>query len=248
MQALKFDLYGRFAHFKNPENNIKLELSYENIPKTVLLGQLGAILGLRGKAQERELGYFEFYKELKDIKVSIVPHSAKFSKHIESFNNSTGFANIVQKTPSNQILRRQILEDVRWTIFILKDSMESRYFDGLYKMLIDRKSAFPLYFGKIEFKTRLGKVELIELKNIDSEVIEKCDSLILNKFIKAIDKDPCENHFIDDENFFIRQDYMPIGYNDIGLYNLEKFTFTNSDIEVEGGEFYKNEDLVLNFY
>ena len=248
MQALKFDLYGRFAHFKNPENNIKLELSYENIPKTVLLGQLGAILGLKGKAEEKELGYLEFYRELKDIKVSIVPHSAKFSKHIESFNNSTGFANKVSKIQATQIIRRQILEDVRWTIFILTDSMESKYFDELYKMLIARTSKFPLYLGKIEFKTRLGKVELVELDEMEVEDVEKCDSIILSKFVTEIDKDPCGNHFIDDDNFFLREDYMPSGYNEIGLYKLEKFIFTNSDIEVKNGEFYKSGNIVLNFY
>jgi CRISPR-associated protein Cas5h len=247
MKSIKFDFYGRFAHFKNPENNIKIELSYENIPKTVLLGQLGAILGLRGKQQEKELGYLEFWEVLKNIKVAIVPHSHKWNKHIESFNNSTGFANTVNKVPSNQILRRQVLENVRWTIFILKDGIEEKYFNELYKMLSARKSKFPLYLGKNEFKARLGEVELVDLEKIDIQKVEKCDSLVLAKFVESIEKEECEEHFIKDE-LFSRKDYTPIGYNKIGLYQLEKIIFTNSYLKISNGEFYENEDMILNFY
>lgn len=247
MEALKFNIGGRFAHFKNPENNIKLEISYDNIPKTALIGQLGAILGLRGKQQEREIGFLEYLEELKDIKVSIVPHSARFNKHIESFNNSTKFANNMVKVPATQIIRRQVLEDVDWTVFILKDSIKKKHFDNLHDMLIARKSKFPLFLGKSEFKARLGKVELVQLEKLTSDEVEKCDSLVMDKFITSIEKDRCDNHFIKDD-LFIRKDYMPVGYNEIGLYNLEKFIFTNSDIEVKNGEFYKIEDMVLNFY
>ncbi|MGL4761025.1 MAG: type I-B CRISPR-associated protein Cas5b [Sarcina sp.] len=247
MKSIRFDFYGRFAHFKNPENNIKIELSYENIPKTVLLGQLGAILGLRGKQQEKELGYLEFWEVLKNIKIAIIPHSPKWNKHIESFNNSTGFANLVSKVPSNQILRRQVLENVRWTIFILKDGLEEKYFDELHQMLLSRKSKFPIYLGKNEFKARLGEVDLVELEKIDVKEIEKCDSLVLAKFVEEIEREECEEHFLKEE-LFLRNDYSPVGYNEIGLYNLEKIIFTNSYLKISQGEFYKNEEIILNFY
>ena len=244
MEALKFDLYGRYAHFKNPENNKKIEISYDNIPKTVLLGQLGAILGLKGKQQERELGYIEYVEELKNTRVSIIPHKAKFKKHIDELVNSTGFAN----SGENQILRRQILEDVRWSIFILKDSVKENHFAELYKMLMVRKTRFPLYLGKNEFRARISEVELVNLDIIDIDNIEKCDSLIKNNCIDEIIKQNCGNHFIEESELFLRNDYLPVDYNKAGLYNLEKFTFTNCDIEVSTGKFYTYDNLVLNFF
>lgn len=106
MEALKFELFGKVAHFKNPESNIKIELSYENIPKTVIMGVLGALIGLRGRQHFKKLGYIEYWEELRDLKVSIIPGKPKWRKHIDNLNNSTGFGN----DGDMQNLNRQILK------------------------------------------------------------------------------------------------------------------------------------------
>ena len=65
MEAIKFNLSGKLAHFKNPENNYYIEFTYGNIHKPALLGLLGAMIGLRGRKQAKNLGYIEYYKKLK---------------------------------------------------------------------------------------------------------------------------------------------------------------------------------------
>ena len=245
MDAIKFDLCGKNAHFKNPENNINIEVSYDNIPKTALVGSLGAILGLRGRQHERELGYLEYLEELKGIKVSIIPHKPRWRKYIDEMNNSTGFANI----GGNQIIRKQILEDVRWTIFIQKEGIKEEYWNTLSKMLEERTSNFPIFLGKKEYKARISDFEIVNIEKInDIEKIEKCDSLAIRKLINEVEKIKAKNHYLKSSNLFLREDYLPVGFNKIGLYTLEKFIFTNSYLDIKNGEFYECGKLILNFF
>ena len=48
MKAIKFNLSGKFAHFKKPDVNSYAYFTYSHIHKVALLGILGAILGLKG--------------------------------------------------------------------------------------------------------------------------------------------------------------------------------------------------------
>lgn len=242
MEALKFDLYGKVAHFKNPEYNLKVEISYDNIPKPVVVGILGAILGLRGRESAKELGYIEYWESLKDIKMAIVPNKARWRKHIDELTNSTGFGN----KGENQILRRQILEDVRWTIYILKDSMNEDNWNKLIGMLSKRKSSYPVYLGKTECMARLSDVSVVSLNGVDKEDVEYCDSIVLDSNIENIEQEKSPEHALATDELFLRKDYYPIEINNKGLYSIDKFIFTNGYIVVKDGVYCRDKNCILN--
>lgn len=242
MEALKFDLHGKVAHFKNPEYNLKVEISYDNIPKTVIIGILGSILGLRGRESARNLGYIEYWEVLKNTKIAIVPSKARWRKHIDELTNSTGFGNAGE----NQIVRRQMLENVKWTIYILRDSLDDDKWTTLTNMLINRKSSYPIFLGKTECKARVGNVEVVTLDDIEKDDVEYCDSILLNSNVEEIENEKCEEHSLSSDELFLRKDYYPVEINEKGLYSIDKFTFTNSYISVKGGTYYKDNNLILN--
>ena len=107
MRAISFKLSARTACFRKPDVNVYAYFTYNNIHKPALFGLLGAIIGLgghtqlhnenRGKKQnqlEYNHGYPEFYEKLQHLKVSITPLAPNgyFSKKIQVFNNSVGYA------------------------------------------------------------------------------------------------------------------------------------------------------------
>ncbi|MBW2164605.1 MAG: type I-B CRISPR-associated protein Cas5, partial [Deltaproteobacteria bacterium] len=116
MKAISFELSGKTAFLKKPDVNVHTCFTYNNIHKPVLLGMLGAVLGLGGHNQlfnknkkieeenkklkgknkkQRDDGYPEFYEKLKNLRISIVPltENGYFSKKIQVFNNGVGYAN-----------------------------------------------------------------------------------------------------------------------------------------------------------
>lgn len=103
---IKFTLSGPFAFFKNKENT-KTNNSYQVIPKTYVLGGLGAILGLKGfmnyqwdnqdlnnNVLNLESNLKETYKSLKEIDKKInninkqINDSTKLSKELNSNNQN----------------------------------------------------------------------------------------------------------------------------------------------------------------
>ena len=120
MYCLKFLLKGKHAFFKYPNFNI-INFTYSHIHKPALLGLLGAIVGYNGyRSISEDDVYPEYYKKLKNLKISIVPKSERFIKTYYTFNNTSGTA-CNTKRIENLVTTFQILENVQWDIYILDD-------------------------------------------------------------------------------------------------------------------------------
>ena len=139
MKAICFKLSGKTACFRKPDVNVYAYFTYNNIHKPALLGLLGAVIGLGGYTQlfekNRDLkkgslgyddGYPEFYEKLQYLKVSITPLAPNgyFSKKIQVFNNSVGYASFEQG--GNLVVLEQWLENPAWQIMILDDGKIGR--------------------------------------------------------------------------------------------------------------------------
>ncbi len=191
MKALSFELSGKTACFRKPDVNQYAYFTYNNIHKPVLLGLLGAILGYGGytqlhnenrtieeenknikkKADKKDLnnGFSEYYEKLKDLKISITPSvpNGYFSKKIQVFNNSVGYANAVgakleERSKSyNLVVREQWLENPSWKIMILDD--ESQEYMKLKEYLTKGKTVYIPYLGKNDHPAKLTEVKEIEL-------------------------------------------------------------------------------------
>ena len=177
MRALKFNLSGNMACFRKPEINASTYLTYSCIHKVALLGILGSIIGLDGynqiKKKKGEIILREFYKELKDLKVSIVAPRKNIVQHIMSFNNSTGIAS--QEDGGNLIVKETVLSNPSWDIYILDDG--NKYFKEICSYILNERSHFIPYLGRNDYMAFINDFKIIELDNVDEEIVVY-DSLI----------------------------------------------------------------------
>ena len=131
MYCLKFLLKGKHAFFKYPNFNI-INFTYSHIHKPALLGLLGAIVGYNGyRSISEDDVYPEYYKKLKNLKISIVPKSERFIKTYYTFNNTSGTA-CNTKRIENLVTTFQILENINeyFYVFSLPKELDN---DLLYK-------------------------------------------------------------------------------------------------------------------
>lgn len=214
MEALRFKLRGRTAFFKIPEVNTYGYFTYGNIHKPVLLGMFGAILGYDGYKDGYE-DFPDYYKKLRNLKVSVVPESLNgyFSKKVQIFNNSVGYAN-----HDGGILnvKEQWLEEPCWTIYVMIDDDESI---KLAKNIIEKRCVYIPYLGTNDHPAVIENAEKVVMNNMPSSTI---DSLVPSKYAD----------FDWDTAMFKYEEYLPIALNkDTNHYELEKFVFTDAKVE-----------------
>ncbi len=262
MNALSFEIGGKTAIFKKPDVNAYAYFTYNNIHKPALLGILGAIIGLGGYTKLYEdnrglkkgaLGYNdgfpEFYEKLKHLKVSIIPLSENkngyFTKKIQTFNNSVGYASFEQG--GNLVVREQWLENPKWKIIILDDG--TCEYEKLKDYLLNAKAEFIPYLGKNDHIANIDKVEEIVLKEelyleeglyIDSLFIKEDE---ITGFGKDEDK-------IGDEYKppFVFSEFSPVSFQkDFHFYEYKELCFTNCELDntPENTFSYKNKNYVF---
>ncbi|GAB6044918.1 hypothetical protein JCM11957_05160 [Caminibacter profundus] len=223
MKAIKFNLRGKFAHFKIPEVNSYAYFTYSHIHKVALLGIFGAILGLRGY-RNSEGNLPEFYERLKDFKVSIIPKKPYFTKKIHVFNNSVGYAS--DEKGGNLIIREQLLENPSWDILIMEN--ESDEFVELKKRLFEKEFYYIPYLGKNDFPAIIDNVEEITLQKATKPM--QCISLVPRDKIKFIKPSRTK--------IFYYEEYLPIRLKEKYLiYEFEKMVL--SSWIVEGDEMWE---------
>ena len=246
MEVLKFDIFGKFAFFNNPDSNIGTNMTFDQITKTHLLGILGAIIGLRGRQQQRELGTIEWWEELKSVNVAILPHKAMWRKFIDVSNNATGYAN----KRCTQIIKRQILEDVRWTVYIDKLTNKN-YWDKLVYNLQNKQSEYPICLGNNNYFANIDNVNIVNIEKLDASDVIKCDSLFEYENLDDIE----EYVYVDDidtdiEELYVSKQMYPTSLNKLGLYKSKWLMFTNSEITIKDEDnlmFYKDKDKIFSF-
>lgn len=248
MKILKFTLKGKTAFFKKPEVNSYFYFTYGHIHKVALLGIFGAILGYGGYAQHKkqkmQTDYPEFYQQLKDIKISIVPNNDKafISKKIQTFNNSVGYAS--QEQGGNLIVKEQWLEDPSWDIYVLVNDSES---EKLALAIINHQCIYQPYLGKNDHFADIDHIELIE-DVITVSNISKLDCLTPRESIvfEIVDDFDWDESWDDS---FKYEEYLPKTLNiDTHLYQLEPFLYTNMKISKISHTIYQVNNRAIVFY
>ncbi len=243
MKVLKFRLSGDNAFFKKPDVNTYLYFTYSNIHKVALLGILGAIVGYKGYNQmNKNDKYPEFYEKLKDIKVAIEPKEGSrgdFSKKVQIFNNSVGYAS--QEQGGNLIVKEQWLEKPSWNIYILIDSEEA---EKIYDYVTNYKSVFMPYLGKNDHIANIDEIEIYESEKVNDE-IEIINSLCPKSYVDFDD----EVANINDSPYRYKEN-LPIRLNEkTNMYEFETFIYTNMAIEdINDNEIYTVANKNLAFF
>ncbi|MCD6433186.1 MAG: type I-B CRISPR-associated protein Cas5 [Sulfurimonas sp.] len=243
MKAVSFRLSGKTACFRKPDVNQFAYFTYNNIHKPALLGIFGAILGLAGhiqlsnenrrieeenksikkKADKKSLnsGYPEFYEKLKGLKISIVPLAPHgyFSKKIQVFNNSIGYAS--KEMGGNLIVREQWLENPQWQIMILDDGANE--YGKLKEYLMGSKSIFVPYLGKNDHPAKIDEVQELELSSYIDGV--KISSLFIEDKCE-ISKMPPRGEL----SYFFKEVSPMRLQEEYHFYEYENLIFTNHKI------------------
>ncbi|GAU77701.1 type I-B CRISPR-associated protein Cas5b [Fusibacter sp. 3D3] len=233
MEVIRFLISGQTAHFKKPDVNSYCYYTYNHLPKPQLLGILGAVLGLGGYTQQGESQYPEFYEKLQFLKVAVLPIGNKrglFSKKVQTFNNSVGYAS--GETGNNLIVREQWLEDVKWEILIDFTSLEDKDLQGhLKNILLNGEAVYMPYLGKNDHMADITEPFLVEIHEVDGA--ETLESLFkVDDFIFEDDFDD------EDEPPFMFKDYMPVGFTPENMYEFKKIGFTNRRISTSNAKVY----------
>ena len=146
-KLISFDLKAEFGFFKKPDIN-DIYLTYNMLHKPVLLGILGAIVGLQGYQKN---GVFpQYYERLKHLKIGIKPlndDKGNFSKNMVKYNNGTGFAS--NEAGGNLIITEQILIKPAYRCYVLLN-LENEDEKALYDNIMSYKASFAIH-GKNEF-------------------------------------------------------------------------------------------------
>ncbi len=235
MRAISFRLGGKTACFRKPDVNEYAYFTYNNIHKPALLGLLGAIVGYGGYTKlhdsnrglkkdslEYSNGYMEYYERLKNLKISITPlaKNGYFSKKIQTFNNSVGYASF--ETGGNLVVREQWLENPLWQIMILDDKSEE--FAKIKEYLLGTKSVFVPYLGKNDHPATINEVSKIEMSDPDGSFV---DSLFIKNFDSLEDSYQKEGElaylFMEMSPYSLQEEYH--------FYEYKQMIFTNYELE-----------------
>jgi len=225
MEVLKFTLSGKNAFFKKPEVNTYFYFTYNCIHKVAVLGIFGAILGYRGYNQM--LGsddYPEFYEKLKGLKISVVPKSEDgcFSKKVQRFNNSVGYAS--KEQGGNLIVKEQWLENPAWDIYVLVTDEETR---KLSDAILNKRCIYMPYLGKNDHPAEIKEAVIKE----GIKVIEKSGAIQSLAPSKNLELDFDEEEFEISETLFKYEEFLPIALNPkTHLYETERFVYSNMGI------------------
>lgn len=228
MKALKFDLSGRNAFFKNPEVNTYCYFSYGHIHKPALLGIFGSILGYKGYEHKYDI-FPEYYNKLQNLKVSIIPKSISFKSKIQTYTNTVGYAS----SEGTLIVKEQWLENPSWRIYVMIKGEES---ENLADNILNQECVYTQYLGKNDHLAILKNVEMVELeeKNIKDE---KIDCLLIKD-------DFCFNLY---NATFRYEEYLPQSLTPrTNHYELKRFILT--DATVKNAKVLKDKEKNIVFY
>lgn len=251
MKALCFTLGGKTAFFKKPEVNSYYYFTYGNLHKNALLGMFGAILGYGGYTQQfqkdgqkkgLQRGYPEFYEKLEKLHISIKPNTEKgfFSKKIQQYNNSVGYAS--KEAGGNLIVKEQWLENPSWQVCVLLDSEEAEL---LAEYIIKRKCVYIPYLGKNDHLADISDVHVEEVTWQESGE-GRLIGLFLKKGVEIQQKFSLRGK----RNMTYKyQEDLPLGMDVwTNQYELETFMDTDAEVKWKNQKVYVVEGQCRMFY
>ncbi len=247
MNGFAFELKGNAAFFKKPDVNAQIYFTFNHIHKIALLGIFGSILGYGGYHQQdrdiRENGeqeeniFPEFYKKLRNLKISIIPRGDRgyFTKKIQVFNNSVGYAS--REKGRNLIVKEQWLENPHWTIHVLND--KSEVYRNLKRSLMEQQTVFSPYLGKNDHPAIIEDVKEVEYK-------ETINPARINSLFKSNDV-VLSKGFIGKSYFYYREK-LPNALDEVlNSYQFEEMMYTSRKvklIEKKGSVFLAEKDVL----
>jgi len=254
-KLISIDLFADFGMLKKPDTNEPVYLTFNMLHKPALLGIIGAIIGEKGFQKFGELP--DYYKKLKDLKVSIQPlnhENGNYQKTIITYNNTTGMAS--KETGGNLMITEQTLIAPAYRCYFLLD-FENPLHQKIDENLSKYHAEYLPYLGKNEFsvwwKEYKAYLEIIDF-NFSKEY--KIESIFyknetVSKYVAAAFGRAARNEI---ETRFLYFERLPIRYNEdekLIQYEYTDFVFTNTkfetDLKIENIKVINNESIIQLF-
>jgi len=234
-KLISIELFADFGMLKKPDTNEPVYLTFNMLHKPVLLGILGAIIGLEGFKEKGKLP--EYYEKLKDLKIGIEPlkhEKGNYQKTTIAYNNTTGMAS--KEQGGNLIVTEQTLIAPAFRCYFLLD-LDNSLHQKIDKNLSNYNAEFLPYLGKNEFSVWWERYQTYKnIEDFDFSKEYKVGSLfyknvaVSNHIAKALGRamrKELKNRFV----FFER---LPVAYNEeLFQYNYSDFVFTNAIFNTE---------------
>ena len=218
MECLKFTLKGNTAFFKKNDMN-SIFFTYSNIHKVAIRGLLGAIIGLEGynyNSYKDNTKLPEFYTELEDIKIGIVPKTI-FNKKFIEFTNTTGFAN----NHGTLIVKQQWLFDPEWDIYVLDNN---KHYENIKDYILNGKCEYIPYLGSNDHQANILDPEIIEC-----EYNEEDEDYIHSLFVGDLENNTPD--YEDEDNAILFKEVIPLELSSKMGYIKKEVKFTNCIVE-----------------
>ncbi len=206
MKILRFDIAGKFAHFKKFYVNSS-SLSYFFPPRTTVCGIIGAITG-----RERDSYYADFSIDKAKIGIRICERIRKsvFTVNYKSIKDSMNFENVMlirehTQIPFEVILPQDFKNQVRYRIYFFH--REKKIYEELMKRLEAGYTEYPVYMGISEFICKITDWAEIEAEKVkpDDKVYDIITVVNTEYIIK--------NGLIFSENLHYIKEKMPVDFN-----------------------------------
>lgn len=223
MEIIKFNLSGLGASFTRPSFNSVIS-TYSHIHKISLLGILGAIIGIdKTSYTNTKYSLPPFYKELKDLKIGIVPKETLFPNNFTTITCTNGFAN----KSSNFVQNYELLINPSWDIYIYKN--ENKYYEKIKEYLLNKNAYFIPYLGRNHWYADINNVEIL-----NGDFVNECEyinGLFKETDIEIEDEDDDFDFDLEKEDIYFKE-YMPTKFKEKGFiqYIEEPLVITNRKV------------------
>ncbi|HDP67990.1 MAG TPA: type I-B CRISPR-associated protein Cas5 [Candidatus Marinimicrobia bacterium] len=240
-KLISIDLKTDLGFLKKPDINEGIFLTYNMLHKPVLLGILGAIVGLEGYREKSKLP--EYYIQLKNIQIGIQPlrtTNGNFLKSVVEYNNGVGYAS--QEAGGNLIVREQMLIRPAFCCFVELDTGDPVQLRLLESLQHGEADYLP-YFGKNEFSLWWDEFREYNYQPFDfSENYEVATIFMKSKeVIKEMVQKKIMAPFAMNggEPKFMIFEELPVGFDEQLLqYEKQPFVYTNftlsKELQLEG--------------
>ncbi|MEM3341418.1 MAG: CRISPR-associated protein Cas5 [Thermoplasmata archaeon] len=198
-KILRFRLWGQFAHFNQTISN-RIKNTYSIIPRTHLLGIIGAVLGYSGYINNSNEP--EYYRMLKDLKVGISLRYGIAKRFLVEYNSLASYFNNRKDGDCNTIIHEQVIMNPDYEIAVAIDE-ENHDHKKLLEYVKNRQSVFHLYLGKNEFFASI-EFTALEQYHINTKNIICTDYIFP---FEELDEEPQVEHSL-------KVEILPVDFNE----------------------------------
>ncbi len=238
-KLISIDLKANFGFFRKPDTNVGINLSYNMLHKPVLLGILGAIIGLDGYKNLREMP--DYYQKLEGIKIGIEPldhEKGNFTKTNIKYSNTIGYAN----KNATYLTEEATLVCPAYRCYLLLEVDNNEYHQKIYHYLQSSKAEYLPYFGKNEFyvswvneNNTFQEYEFEEDKKPENSFSIKTLFHKKDEIIKTKTEEPLFDYLsYNKKDIYLYFENLPLGFDTVLFqYKLGNFVFSTFNLVKE---------------